>query len=84
MFKILFLLSFLFIAVISNEKVNITVAVETLCPCAGQWQYDFMKYVVPTVGEIINYERLFDGTAHSNGSVTVWPHAYQEVLGNML
>ena len=43
-----------------------------------------MKYVVPTVGEIINYERLFDGTAHSDGSVTVPLHGHQEVVGNML
>ncbi len=65
-------------------KVNVTVYIESYCPCSGQWQFDFQKYIInTTIGSIVDLHRWWDGTAEANGNVTCF-HGEDECLANQL
>lgn len=67
-----------------DTKVNVTVYVESYCPCSGQWQFDFQKYIInTTIGSIVTLHRYWDGTALDNGNVTCF-HGENECLANQL
>ena len=67
-----------------SQKVNVTVYIESYCPCSGQWQFDFQKYIVnTTIQDITTLYRYWDGTAHADGNVTCF-HGPDECSANQL
>lgn len=71
-------------ATVDAPLVNVTEFMESLCPCAGQWNFDFQKYIMSTpLRNIVRFQRYMDGTAHDNGNVTCF-HGEQENRANTL
>ena len=67
-----------------DQKVNVTVYIESYCPCSGQWQFDFQKYIInTTIQDITTLYRYWDGKAESNGNVTCF-HGPDECAANQL
>ena len=56
----------------SDDRVELVVFTESLCPCAAQWVWDLSEHVLPAVGDILRVERYLDGSAHEDGSVSVF------------
>mgnify|MGYP001166544709 CR=1 FL=1 len=55
-----------------DDRVELVVFTESLCPCAAQWVWDLSEYVLPAVGDILKVERYLDGSANEDGSVSVF------------
>ena len=67
-----------------DNKVNVTVYIESYCPCSGEWQYNLQEYFInTTLGSLINLYRYWDGTAEADGNVTCF-HGPDECLANQL
>jgi len=56
----------------ADDRVELVVFTESLCPCAAQWIWDLNEYVLPAVGDILRVERYLDGSAQDDGSVSVF------------
>ena len=63
----------------SGDAVQVIVLTESLCPCAAQWTHDLVNLVLPEVERITSVRRYLDGTAHDDGTVSVF-HGAPELL----
>jgi len=52
-----------FLPLVLASKVEVKVLVESYCPCSGAWEASFQDFLIPTLGSIIDLERIYDAGA---------------------